>query len=80
MKLYLDTNVILDLILQRIPFFDDIARIVTLYEKGECSLYTSSVSFVNCNYILGKNIEKKKGFGKLKNFTHFLFNFKGWRK
>ena len=71
MKLYLDTNVILDLILQRFPFFDDIARIVTLYEKGECLLYTSSVSFVNCNYILGKNIEKKRVLENLKILRTF---------
>lgn len=71
MKLYLDTNVILDLILQRFPFFDDIARIVTLSEKGECSLYTSSVSFVNCNYILGKNIEKKRVLENLKILSTF---------
>lgn len=59
MKLYLDTNVVLDLILNRAPFFDDIAKIVTLYEMGKCTLFTSSVSIVNCNYILGKNIDRK---------------------
>lgn len=71
MKLYLDTNVILDLILQRFPFFDDIARIVTLCEKDECALYTSSVSFVNCNYILSKNIEKKRVLENLKILSTF---------
>ncbi len=71
MKLYLDTNVILDLILERKPFFDDIARIVTLYEIGKCDLFTSSVSIVNCNYILSKNIEKSTVIHNLKLLRSF---------
>ena len=71
MKLYLDTNVILDLILNRKPFFDDIARIVTLYEMRKCKLYTSSVSIVNCNYILGKNIDRKEVISNLKILRSF---------
>lgn len=71
MKLYLDTNVILDLILNRAPFFDDIARIITLYEIGECELFTSSVSIVNCNYILGKNIDRKQVIDNLKILRSF---------
>lgn len=66
MKLFLDTNVILDLIIKRKPFFEDIAKIVSLYEDGKCKLVTSSVSFVNCNYILGKNIKKEKVLENLK--------------
>lgn len=71
MRLYLDTNVILDLILNRPPFFDDIARIITLYEMGECELFTSSVSIVNCNYILGKNIDRKQVIDNLKILRSF---------
>lgn len=71
MRLYLDTNVILDLILNRAPFFDDIARIITLYEMGECELFTSSVSVVNCNYILGKNIDRKQVIDNLKILRSF---------
>lgn len=71
MKLYLDTNVILDLILNRAPFFDDIARIVTLYEMGKCELFTSSVSIVNCNYILGRNIDRKQVIDNLKILRSF---------
>ncbi|WP_396191909.1 type II toxin-antitoxin system VapC family toxin [Flavobacterium sp.] len=66
MRLFLDTNVILDLILNRQPFFDDIAKIVTLSEKGKLKLVTSSVSFVNCNYILGRSIKKEKVTENLK--------------
>ncbi len=66
MILFLDTNVILDLILRREPFFDDIAKIVTLSVKGKYRLVTSSVSFVNCNYILTRSIKKEKVTENLK--------------
>ncbi len=71
MKLFLDTNVILDLIINRKPFFEDIAKIVTLYEERKCVLATSSVSFVNCNYILGQNIKKEKVLDNLKILRSF---------
>lgn len=71
MKLFLDTNVILDLIINRKPFFEDIAKIVTLYEERKCVLVTSSVSFVNCNYILGKNVKKEKVLDNLKILRSF---------
>jgi predicted nucleic acid-binding protein len=71
MKLFLDTNVILDLIVNRKPFFEDIAKIVTLYEERKCVLVTTSVSLVNCNYILGKNIKKEKVLDNLKIFRSF---------
>jgi predicted nucleic acid-binding protein len=71
MKLFLDANVILDLIIKRKPFFEDIAKIVTLYEDRKCKLVTSSVSFVNCNYILGKNIKKEKVLYNLKILRSF---------
>ncbi len=66
MKLFLDTNVILDLILKREPFFEDIAKIVSLYENEKCVLVTSTVSFVNCNYILNKSVKKDKVIENLK--------------
>lgn len=71
MKLFLDTNVILDLIINRKPFFENIAKIVTLYEERKCVLVTSSVSFVNCNYILGKNVKKEKVLDNLKILRSF---------
>ena len=71
MKLFLDTNVILDLIIKRKPFFEDTAKIVSLYEDQKFVLVTSSVSFVNCNYILGKNIKKEKVLDNLKILRSF---------
>ena len=53
MRVFLDTNVILDLILRRVGY-DDAALIMQKSENGEYSLFTSSLSMVNIAYILRK--------------------------
>ena len=53
MGVFLDTNVILDLIQRRVGY-DDAALIMQKSENGEYSLYTSSLSMVNIAYILRK--------------------------
>lgn len=66
MKLFLDANVVLDLILKRQPFFDNIAKIITVAENKSHKLYVSSVTFVNVNYIACKYTDKKKVIESLK--------------
>ena len=53
MRVFLDTNVILDLIQRRVGY-DDAALIMQKSENGEYSLFTSSLSMVNIVYILRK--------------------------
>ena len=53
MRVFLDTNVILDLIQRRVGY-DDAALIMQKSENGEYYLYTSSLSMVNIAYILRK--------------------------
>lgn len=57
-KLFLDSDVLLDLLLDRQPFSNDIADIIEYAFKNKISLYTSAVSITNINYIVGK-IENK---------------------
>lgn len=66
MKLFIDANVILDLILKRQHFFDNIAEIVTLAENKNYKLCLSSVTFVNVNYIACKFTDKKNVLESLK--------------
>ena len=66
MKLFLDANVVLDLILKREPFFDNIAEIVTIAENKNFTLCLSSVTFVNVNYIACKFTDKKYVLESLK--------------
>lgn len=51
MKIYLDTNVILDVVLIRHPFFSDAQKILEWCEEKCICGYTSVLSFSNIAYI-----------------------------
>ena len=72
MKIFLDANVILDLILTREPFYDDIAKIVTFAENKNYKLCISSVTFVNVNYIACKFVDKNNVIEILKRLRIIL--------
>ena len=54
MKVFLDTNVVVDLLGERKPFFDDAVRIVEMHRRGFIRVCVSSLTVVNCAYILQK--------------------------
>lgn len=67
MKLFFDTNVILDLILKRELFFDDIDKILAISETdNRIKLYVSSLTIVNANYIACRFASKERVLESLK--------------
>lgn len=54
MKVFLDTNIILDYFLAREEHLHDAEAILTMGYNGECELYISSLSFSNIAYISRK--------------------------
>jgi predicted nucleic acid-binding protein len=58
-KIFIDTDVILDLVFERKPFFYDSQRVLSLVEKNKLSGFTSSLILANCYYIISSNINKK---------------------
>lgn len=63
-RIFLDTNVMLDLLGERKPFYEPIAKIATLAEKEILTMVVSPISFATSNYFLSKfensNIAKDK--------------------
>ena len=59
-KLFLDSDVLLDLLLDRAPFSDDIATIIEDAIHSEIDLYTSPISITNIHYIIGKLENRQK--------------------
>jgi len=53
-RLFLDTNVLLDLLGEREPFYDSIAKIATLADKGRVKLIVSTLSYSTVFYLLSK--------------------------
>ncbi|OGK06008.1 MAG: hypothetical protein A2W80_00920 [Candidatus Riflebacteria bacterium GWC2_50_8] len=54
----LDTNIILDLIGRRMPFYPATARLFSLGERQKVQLYTSSLSIASIAYILRKELTR----------------------
>jgi predicted nucleic acid-binding protein len=50
-KLFLDTNIILDLLGERDPFYSSAAQIATLADKGQISMVASALSFSTVHYL-----------------------------
>jgi len=67
-RLFLDTNVMLDLLGEREPFYDSIARIATLADKGEVKLTVSTLSYSIVFYLLSKFEDSKIVKEKLRKF------------
>src|SRR5665647_1914039 len=59
-SLLIDTNIILDLLAKRDPFYDFAAEIFSLADTKKIELYTSSISIINTNYILSKILSEKE--------------------
>lgn len=56
---FLDTNVIIDLVGNRQPFVREAVQLFDLAEGGELELYASSLSIVNTYYVLRKLMGKE---------------------
>lgn len=68
MTLFLDTNVLIDLIDKREPFYNDIAVIASMAENKDLKIAASSLSFVNTVYVVSRNIDEKLVLEALKKF------------
>lgn len=68
MKVFVDTNVILDLLAKREDFFEDSMKIFSLADEKEISILVSSLSLVNTHYILHDVMKLKEARSILGKF------------
>ena len=52
MRIFVDTNLLLDVLAKRDPFYNAAARIWTMAETGACEALVSAISFNNIFYIV----------------------------
>lgn len=69
MKLFLDTNVVIDFCGQRDVFFMPAAQIIDLAQSKKIELVISSLTFVNVAYILRKVFGKETVLTKIQQLT-----------
>jgi predicted nucleic acid-binding protein len=58
-KIFIDTDIALDLLAERLPYYTYAAQLFTLADKGKLLIYVSSLSFSNLNYLLSKQYSQK---------------------
>ena len=66
MKLFLDTNILLDVLLARPEFCDDSAFVWDYCESSQSQGFVSSVSVSNAYFILSKRLGKDKALAGVK--------------
>ncbi len=74
-KLFVDSDIILDLLAQREPHYIHAARLFTLIDQNEVVAYTSPLIFANLHYLLKKqtsNLSALKSLRKLKTLINIL--------
>lgn len=74
-RVFIDTDVILDLLAKRDPFYIHAARLFTEADKNQLTVCVSSLCFGNLNYILSKQKsagEARKILARLKVLVEVL--------
>jgi predicted nucleic acid-binding protein len=59
-KIFIDSDIILDVLLEREEFFESSANILNLSELNEIKLFTSVIAITNIAYILRKELKNNK--------------------
>lgn len=67
-NLFLDTNIVLDVMLNREEYFGDASKILSFIDKGIYNGYVSSLCFSTIYYILSKHFDKPTALKKLELF------------
>ncbi len=67
-RIFLDTNIIIDLLAEREPFYESAAKLATLADQKKIVLISSTLSFANVNYVLSKFDSSDLAMQKLRKF------------
>lgn len=74
-RLFVDTNIVLDLLQKREDFFKDAQELFTLADEGRVELYISSLTITTVNYLLSRyynSLQAKKLLLKFKVLVNTL--------
>ena len=67
-KVFVDTDIILDLLAQREPYYEHSANLFSMADKEQIKIYVSPLSFSKVNYILSKQYSADQARKKLLKF------------
>ncbi|MEL7124562.1 MAG: PIN domain-containing protein [Bacteroidota bacterium] len=72
MKVFLDTDVLMDFLTKRIPFDIDSMKIMEYGNRKEIQLHISSLCLSNVNYLIGRQEGKDNARQKVKALLNLL--------
>lgn len=67
-RLFIDTNIMFDLLGEREPFYKHSAQLATLADQKEITMVVSPISFATVNYLLSKFENQATVIEKLRKF------------
>ena len=59
-KLFIDTNIVIDLLSRREPYFLEAATLFSLADKKQISITVSSLTIANTSYVLLRQMDSRK--------------------
>jgi predicted nucleic acid-binding protein len=74
-RIFIDTDIALDLLSERLPHYTHAAQLFSLADKEKLLLYVSSLSFSNLNYLLSRQYSQRNArriLNKFKILVHVL--------
>lgn len=74
MRILVDTNVFLDLLLKREPFFNDGVEFINKCKKERHEIYINAMQFRDIEYIIRKKANNKKTYDMLINGVYGIVN------
>ncbi len=69
MKIFVDTNIVIDLLARREPFYNEAATLFSLANKNKIELAVSSLTIANTNYVLLRQLESSKAKAILRKLS-----------
>ncbi|SEJ34813.1 PIN domain-containing protein [Cyclobacterium xiamenense] len=59
-RLFVDTNILIDLLSRREPFFEEAAELFSLADRKQVELSVSSLTIANTSYVLLRRLDSNK--------------------
>ncbi|NCA76796.1 MAG: PIN domain-containing protein [Alphaproteobacteria bacterium] len=67
-KVFVDTDIIYDLLAAREPFYSSAAHLFTLADEGKIQIYISALSLANIHYLISKKTSAEESKEILRKF------------
>ena len=71
-KIFLDTNIVIDVIGNRQPFCEPAANILDMAYNGKVELYATALTFTNALYVLRKSLGTEEATRYLKQLNEIV--------